>query len=453
MKKIIVVVYLTIQSLIWCENVNISQIDSSGLMLKQEVSLYVQVTNNGGRHISGLKAADFVINESNDFKTVENLTITDFKEGSNIDQGINFLLLVDNSGSMYRTIDNKLTSIVSDRRISIAKEAIKNFVKNSVNPRDSVALASFNTDYIIHSNELKSDGLDILNEIVIPGADNKTELYASLINSIEAFKKKRGRKVVIVLSDGENVPYGKNRRVIKYTEVIDQFQKNGITIFAINLAGDADKKLVSISNKTGGYIFNANNQKELNNIYSGIKNQVVTEYLITYKATMLPGIKRFSSVNYKNNSPIFRPYYSSTVFGRPLTSLNLWLFILPIIALGLMYLLWRSKFDKLNVAANIEILDTAPGVSLNCSTVILDSHQTIIGGNDSADLTIAGSSEVVKNHAVIVYDDKKNNYTVVCNEELLVNNRPTNERTLESGDVINIAGTTIIFDDEVTKSI
>lgn len=281
----------------------------------------------------------------------------------------------------------------------------------------------------------------------MPDADNKTELYSSLILSLNSFKDKKGRKVVIVLSDGENVPYGKDRRVFLYNEVIDEFQKEGVSIFAINFAGNADKNLVSIGNKTGGFVLDANNSKELNNIYTGIKNQINTEYLITYKATMIPGLSRYVSVTYKNNDPISRKYFSSTIFGNPLEDLNWVLLLSALISVTLVYLLWRTKFEQTNTIPNIEILDAAPGVTVVNTKIELNKDSTVIGGNDSADLTITGSFEVEKNHAEIVYDDLTKVYRVKSSKEVMVNNNLTKDRILESGDVINIAGTTIIFDD------
>ncbi len=446
MKKIILILII-IQTSLWADNVNIRQVDSSSLMFNQNVDLYVQITDDRGQPIEGLKSEDFIIKEYNENKSSNELEVVDIKEGINNKNGINFLLLVDNSGSMYRTIDNKLTSYIEDRRISIAKQAIKNFVLNSVDQNDMVSLSSFNTLYTKHSNNLNSEGLKVLDEIQMPGADNKTELYSSLIESINFFGDKKGRKVVIVLSDGENIPYGKDRKITKYQEVIDEFQKDGITIFAINFAGNADKNLKEIGNRTGGFVLNANNQNELNSIYTSIKNQISTEYLISYKATMIPGENRFVSVTLGDSEPVTRRYFSSTIFGQPLNKLGWILLISTLISISIIYLLWKTKFDQTNTIPNIEILDPAPGVTVANTKVFLNNESTIIGSSYSADLTIAGSCDVTNNHALIVFDDDKKNYRVSSKNDVMVNNRPTKDRVLESGDVINIAGTTIVFDD------
>jgi len=75
----------------------------------------------------------------------------------------------------------------------------------------------------------------------------------------------------------------------------------------------------------------------------------------------------------------------------------------------------------------------------------LGSAKTVIGGSRQADLTIAGAPGVREQHATVLYDPKTRSYTIVG--EVTVNNRPVKTRRLEAGDVIDVGGATIVFDD------
>lgn len=56
-----------------------------------------------------------------------------------------------------------------------------------------------------------------------------------------------------------------------------------------------------------------------------------------------------------------------------------------------------------------------------------------------------------ENHATIIYDKAKDNYTVMAQGDLTVNNKVVKTKILESGDVISAGGTTIVFDKGKTK--
>lgn len=455
MKKIFVLInFLFFISLLNGENLNISQIDSSSLLLNQNIDLYLQITDEKGDSISGVTKNNFKVSESsNHLEYSSELEILDLKEGINRINGINFLLLVDNSGSMYRAISGEETEDLSEMRISIAKEAIKNFVKESIDVKDSISLASFNSFYTFHARDIREEGFSILDTINKPDEkSNKTELYLSLVDSLKAFSKIRGRKVVIVLSDGANVPHNKSF-VYSYEDTIDEFLKEGVSIYGINFAGEADKNLIKITSKTGGNIFEASDIDELYSVYDSIKEQILKEYLLTYRATMKPGTVRDVKLIYNDSNELIRSYFSSSVFGESNNHITPLLYIIPILALGLLIAIWFIKFEKLNSTANIEVLQAAPGVTISDQTLELNRGKTVIGGSSGADLTISSDLNSQDDLATIVYDEKTENFKVVSSKTVVVNNQLTNERVLESGDVINLGGTTIVFDDDNFKDL
>ncbi len=466
LKKIIVLLYIIFSlCIIFPDSVRISQIDNSKLLFNQNVDLYVSITNDEGNPIKNLKKEMFSIYESSDgvdFKKIDE--ITDFNNEANYEQGINFLILIDNSGSMYQDMYGRNTNNESIMRITYVKNAVKKFLESININKDKVGLAVYNSYYTSYSKP--TNDLAVINEqmgqIDKPkGEEGWTEIYSSLYLAINEFSTVKGRKAILILSDGENMPYYQytkkehkifGKEIFSHKKTILEGQKEGISIFAINFGQPGDKKdanLREIARETGGATFNAYNEKELNSVYSKISNQILNEYLISYKATMFPSDKKFVKVNLNNNNKQYnatRFYFSSTLFGEPMKEFNPLLFLLFLLALIFLWLLSLLKFEKVNTPASLEVLSTQVGRPVT-KVLTLDKGKTIIGSSENSDMTIVGAPTMKKNHATIQFDNKRNAYTIVADGDLTVNNRATKSRVLESGDVISAGGSTIVFDE------
>jgi Ca-activated chloride channel family protein len=104
------------------------------------------------------------------------------------------------------------------------------------------------------------------------------------------------------------------------------------------------------------------------------------------------------------------------------------------------------RLERRKGPAALEVLHTRVG---HASTRVLPlgTAKTVIGGGRSADLTIVGAPGLKEQHATVIYDKQKKAYTVVSSGEVRVNNQPVKTRVLEPGDVIDVGGATIVFDD------
>ena len=445
-------------------NVRLSQIDASRLLLGQTVRLYVSVTDDLGVPVEGIGAESFTIFESPDGQNFEKIEgLTEFKPGAASAEGITFLLLIDNSGSMYDTLEGLPTEDTARRRITHAKTAVRTFLGSMTSPKDTVGLASYNTSYTLLAAPSGDKGqvAGFLDEIQQPDSEQAyTELYAALTLAVRDFQGLGGRKTIVILSDGENYPYLQHSgnphpvfgdKIYDYNEPIRDCQEEGISVYAVNFAAEKDPNLEAIALETGGTVFDARSQEELARVYQSIHEQVAGEYLIGYRATMAPAEKKYVRVLaqvQENGQPqqATRFYFSSTVFGLPLDRVGVLLivpFVLAFIALWLISLL---KFEKKRGPATLEVLKTRVGRA-QTRMMPLGTTKTVIGGSRSADLTIVGNPGIKERHATVVYDAKKKAYTVVGSGNLTVNNRPVKTKVLEPGDVIDVGGATIVFDD------
>ena len=443
-------------------NVSVAQLDPSRLLLTQQVDAYVSVTDADGRPVEGLPAGAFRVEESSDGERYAPVTgITGFTADAGAADGITFMLLVDNSGSMYDTIEGRPTTDPALMRVTQAKEAVRTFLASMTNPADRVGLAAFNTLFRVLAKPTSSrDAIGgLLEEIHRPTPDEAyTELYAGLSLAVRELAGVRGRKAIIVLSDGENFPYalhaGKPHPVFKSklwtpSEPILAGQQEGVSVYGISFGPEKEKKLRDISVETGGKLFDAADAAELTGAYETIHRQVAGEYRLSYRAGTDPAEKRWVRVSVEQSgekASAARFYFASTVFGLPVSPLTP-LFVVPfLLAIALLWLLTRLKLEWKTRPAHLEVLQTRVG---HASTRVLPlaGSRTVIGGGQKADLTIAGAPQVKEEHATILFDPRDKSYTVVGGGDLLVNNQPARTRKLEPGDVIDVGGATIVFDE------
>jgi Ca-activated chloride channel homolog len=459
----VVVMAMTAAAGAGADTVSLAQLDASRLLVSQRVDAYVSVTDEAGAPLPGLPRDAFRVAESADgqaFTPVQ--SIITFQPGAGAANGIAFLLLLDNSGSMYDTMDGRKTTDPAQMRVTHAKDAVRTFLASMTNPRDRVGLVSFNTLFTLLSppaGQREKIG-DLLGRIERPAPDLAyTELYASVDLAARAFAGIGGRKAIIVLSDGENFPYlqysGKEhpvfkRRVFRYTEAIQACQEEGVTVYGINFGtgSQPDQNLLAVTRETGGRLFSAQNRDELAGVYEQIHRQVAQEYLVGYRATIDPAEKRYVRVVVSTPAgpaEATRFYFAGTVFGLPLAQLSALLIIPFLIAIALLWLLATLKLERKPGPARLEILQTRIGHPMT-RAISLGSAKTVIGSSRKADLTIAGAPQMREQHATILKDPKDSSYTIAGPGDIMVNNQPVTTRRLESGDVIDVGGSTIVFE-------
>lgn len=452
------------------DSVRISQIDTQSLLIDQKVTLYLSVTDQTGEPIDRLSMDNFQIAESDGNGSFADFSkIASFKRGSELKEGVSFLLLIDNSGSMYQTMEGQKTAENARRRITHAKNAVVSFLNSIENPEDKVGLAVYNTFYHSYSAPTKDHTriVQLLDEIRMPTHKDEfySEIYGGVLQAVNEFQKIRGRKAIIILSDGENrslfqnteIPHQRyGTRIVPYTDPLRELQKEGVSLYVVNFGkkgSKRDRNLMKIGEESGGVTFNAHSQYELERVYYKIKDQIQREYVVSYTANMAPVEKKQVKVVYTNSGESAssqRFYYTSTVFGAPQVSYNPLILIAFILSCGALWGLSRMKFDKQRLQPTLEVVNDDEGAT-STQVLYLNGEQTIIGGNNKADLTIAGHADVIDNHATVVFDKKSDEYKLKGNGKVKVNNRPVMTKVLEPGDLINIDGVTMVFDKGAEK--
>ncbi len=446
------------------QSVRPAQIDIDRLVTHQQIDLYASITDSAGRPVPGLTADDMRVYEAPDGGELGAVELISVDERANEEDGVTFFFLVDNSGSMYDTIGGRPTEERGATRMAAVGSAMRQFLNQIDTPNDRFALATFNTRYRLLTGPTESPRtIDLIfEEIERPEPDEAyTELFRAVMTAAADLEDAGGRRALIILSDGENFPFAANSgrphpefgdRSVSIEETLAAVERAGISVFAIDFAGGGEPLLGEIAASAGGLVFDAADAAELQSVYTLIRERILTEYRIRYRAGISPA--DFRTVRIEVAVPgrtvdAERRYFAGTIFGLPRDDFG-FIYLVPILAAPLLaWLLTLLRARRGRSAANLEILGAQGG-----STKVLDlsGPQTVIGASAEADVTIAGSPDMLERHATIVHDEKRGTYTVVSAQPVTVNNRRYTKRTLEAGDVIELPGATIVFDEPTDAS-
>ena len=437
--------------IIWSQNITITQIDSTKLLPFSKIDCYFSISDEKGEITKNIDSSLISIRHETS-EGMDLVEILDVQRNDSSNGQITFLLVLDNSGSMYDPVGNGSTGTRMDHAI----RAVKDFLRNIDNVNVRVGLAVFNTRYNlilkpVNDFKVLVSALDSITKPV--SEDAYTELYYSINKASMDMSLYKGRKAILFLSDGENYPYHTKsgnlhpefgEYIYRPDDALSSLKNESVTLYGINFSSNKDPFLSSISIDSGGEMYNAYTDKELSGIYSKIKNRIEMEYKVTIQVPLnfleMPGV----SAEYRGKTDSL-DYYSGPLMGKITETNFLLIIIILLLSLGFWFLLLKIRFERSADSAEISMLPYGNGKALK-QTVALTSMNTIIGGSAQADFTVTGVPDIMESHATIIQNEKTGTYTVISDEEIKVNNQITRKRKLKPGDVINIEGATIVFD-------
>ena len=442
------------------EMISITGVDTNKLLLDGTVDVYVYLQSEDNTVYSRLGADDFILEESagreSEWKTS---SIERFQYNGFSQEEISILLLIDNSGSMYDSLDGRPESQPEKQRISYLVSALHDLFERTGEYKDNLSLYTFNT-YLTQESGFTSDrGIltKSLGNINQPGKDESyTELYRAMNKGMEDLSRRKGRKVLILLTDGENYTYSENKKephplwgnnLIDQEKLTDQFLRSGITLYTIFYARDEDRNLNTLSGRTGGQSFHAYSRSELIDAYLGIHERISKEFRLTYTPAVTTGREKLVRVESSQaESPVFS-YVWEVFWGLP-PNLPWWSYlILTVLAIVIILVIHRTPFERLYPFSHLEVLSPEDE---NSTILQLSGNKTLIAVSSQKTEIIHDSSKQSLGEDetdVTIIKEADNSYTLIADKEVLVNNQPVLRKTLNPGDVIRAEGTLIVFDE------
>jgi VWFA-related protein len=160
-----------------------------------------------------------------------------------------------------------------------AQAAALRFFQGTVRPRDRAAVILFN-DHPTQAVRFTRDVKALAGGLAGLKAERGTALYDSLVFSFYCFNGLKGRRAILLLSDGRD-----EGSRFTYEEALDFARRAGVMVYAIGLGEEVEKKkLARISEETGGRAFFPRDAGELAAIYAAIEEELRSQYLIAYQS-------------------------------------------------------------------------------------------------------------------------------------------------------------------------
>ena len=253
------------------------------------VQLNVAVTDHAGNYISGLRPEDFSISED---KIPEK--IATFEEGNQV---IHDTAAEDAGGSGAKSAEvsanpelGKIagssvfilfdTSNYMYRGFVFAQDAITDFVR-SLDDATKVAFYSYSRN-LSRAATLTGDRYRIENGVRSTVAGDDAALYNSLLMTVEDAAQLKGRKAIVVFSNGPD-----NASSVPPEDVADLAESTGTIIYIISTRqaqGDpvSAAAFARMSRTTGGKAYFAGNWREEQQAFSSIREDLGHLYTITY---------------------------------------------------------------------------------------------------------------------------------------------------------------------------
>lgn len=290
-RRSLLLILISLGYLIADRNVALAQNAPDIQVTVNMVQLNVAVTDKKGNYITGLTAKDFAIYEDGILEKSatfaegnelahnvgdgsdssiapddgrEAISPQNFKDAI---AGANVFVLFDTSDYMYRGF-------------VFAQDAIAEFIR-SLGTADKIAFYSYSRD-LSRASALTSDRSQILHAVRSTVAGDQAALYNCLLLTLKDAAQSRGRKVVVVFSNGPD-----NSSVVPPEDVAEFAQSAGVSIYMISTQ-EARLEPVStavfnrMTTATGGKAYFAKDWKDEQRAFASIRDDLAHLYSLSY---------------------------------------------------------------------------------------------------------------------------------------------------------------------------
>lgn len=252
------------------------------------VNVLAIVKDKKGRLIPDLNKDDFEVTEDNAPQEIRYFS-------KQTDTPLTLGILVDTSPSQQRVLP-------------LEQEQGKHFIRQVLRPKDMAFVLHFDLDVELLQDFTGDKNLlaRAIDETVINGGGSGvlpgtfptsdraccTYLYdAVYLSSNELLKNEVGRKVIIVLTDGEDAG-----SKVKLETALEATQKSDVMIYSIDISDrmfymrqggffSGDSVLRKLSDETGGRVVHVDAKHDVGQAFQEIADELRTQYLLGYTPT------------------------------------------------------------------------------------------------------------------------------------------------------------------------
>ena len=225
------------------------------------VEVYTTVTDKAGKPVTGLGREAFTVRENGELQQISTFAAGEFP--------LSAAVAIDRSFSM------------AGDRLASAKSGARLFLGALRSTDESLLIAvGSTTDTLAALSTNRREQLDALAGL---DAFGTTGLYDSIVAAIEAIQPARGRRALILLSDGDD-------RYSKTTspEVLERARASDVLIYPIALGRARPQAFAELATLTGGRSFHVRDARQLPDTLQTIAAELRNQYLIGYSPVKSP---------------------------------------------------------------------------------------------------------------------------------------------------------------------
>lgn len=258
-----------------------AQIDDDGDVIRVESALVpipASVTDLNGRAITNLRLEDFYLEIEG--KTVE------ISELSRSQSPVRLALLFDNSSSVLQAREFE------------QKAAIR-FFRQVIRPEKDLA-ALFSVASVSRLEQpLTANVSQLINAIqFFPPPEGATALLDGIIKAADYLKEVEGRRVIVIVSDGEDTYSDLETTLEKTVQAVqrancqvyvvkttdfENFKKTGTRGGNANIRSlTAERRMQEIAAQTGGAVYSPIDEQEMEAAFSRISSELSDQYILSY---------------------------------------------------------------------------------------------------------------------------------------------------------------------------
>lgn len=219
------------------------------------VEVYASVTDDAGQPVTGLAREDFVVRESGQIQDVSTFAAGEFPLAAAV--------ALDHSFSM------------AGERLGVAKSAARVFL-GELRPEDESLVIGIGSE--VETLAPRSTDRDAqYRALGALDTFGTTSLHDAIIAAIDAVQDARGRRALVLLSDGDD-RYSKARA----GDVLSRARRTDVLIYPVALGRTRPSLFAELATLTGGRSFHVRDPRRLAETLRGIARELRHQYLLGY---------------------------------------------------------------------------------------------------------------------------------------------------------------------------
>jgi Ca-activated chloride channel family protein len=222
------------------------------------VEVYATVTDQRGAPVRDLTAADVRIREDGSPQTISAFTAGEFP--------LAVAIALDRSFSMG-------TGRTS--RLDTAKSAARAFIE-ALKPADQVMVIAIGSETTVVA-PLSTKHEAALAAIDRLDAWGTTPLYDALAGALDAIQSAKGRRALVVLSDGSD-----RYSDISAAVLVDQVRRRDVLVYPVAIGSERPAVFAELATASGGRSFFQSDPRELSATLTSIATELRSQYLLGY---------------------------------------------------------------------------------------------------------------------------------------------------------------------------